>query len=62
MMFINLGWWLLPLVITGIAFFAAWDMTPKNQTGMMAGLDGLVLGAFALIVSLMAWLIWAVLT
>jgi UDP-N-acetylmuramyl pentapeptide phosphotransferase/UDP-N-acetylglucosamine-1-phosphate transferase len=54
-------WWVLPSVITFIAFFAAWALTEPNQSGMMAGFDGLLFGGLALIVSLIAWLIWAVL-
>jgi len=59
---IHLGWWVLPLAISCAAFFASWAATELNQRGMMAGLDGLLFGRLALIVSLIAWLIWAVLT
>lgn len=61
-MVIHLGWWLLPMAITCAAFIASWAATEPNQRGMMAGLDGLFFGGLALIVSLIAWLVWAVLT
>lgn len=59
---ITFGSWLLPLTITCAAFFAAWAVTEPHARGMMGGLDGIIFGALSLIVSLIAWLIWAVLT
>ena len=61
-MTITIGWWALPFVLTCAAFLDAYMAEDKNQRGMMAGLDGIIFGALALIVSLIAWLIWAVLT
>lgn len=59
---ISLGWWLLPLSVTCLAFFFASYWTEPNQRGLGASLDALVFNALALIISLIAWLIWAVLT
>lgn len=57
-------WWLLPLFVTFLAFgWALWtdrDNTP-GPYGAGAFLSAMLYGA-ALIVALVAWLIWAVLT
>lgn len=56
-------WWLLPLFVTVVAFgWAAWadrDNSPGDY-GAGAILSLVIYGA-ATIVSLLAWLIWAVL-
>lgn len=62
---ISLGWWLLPLAITIIAFGgAAWlaaDVRPTAWLDLSA-LAVAVYYGIATIVSLVAWLIWEVLT
>jgi hypothetical protein len=61
---LTLGWWVLPLAVTIGAFaWASWG-SRESGSGGGYGVDPtpvLVLG-LVLIVSLVAWLIWAVLT
>lgn len=61
-MTITLGWWAVPLAITTIAFLASFMADAGGRGGYLSGLDTLIFNALALIVSLIAWLIWAVLT
>lgn len=65
-MTLKIGWWTLPLAATLIAFAWAWwngDYQPATGYGSIGkGFANLFLVAVALIVSLTAWLIWAVLT
>ncbi len=64
---ITFGWWLAPLAVTVGAFVAAHlanpTRTPPTGYGSIGdGLVALVEFGFATIVSLIAWLVWAVLT
>lgn len=63
---IFIGWWILPLTITIAAFsWSTWqqDRSPAYDYGRIGqGIGNAVLHGLALIVSLIAWLIWAVLT
>lgn len=61
---LHLGWWLLPFAVTIAAFvWRYWvhkDDQPSYGYGRIgAGLGELLTLAAALIVSLVAWLIWA---
>lgn len=62
---LSLGWWLAPLAVTIIAFawhFLLWANQPP-PSGYGAIGDGIAATAsflLALVVSLVAWLIWAV--
>jgi len=58
---LTLGWWILPSAITIAAFFAAWCVIDPNQRELTRGLDAVLFGGLALIVSLIAWLVWSVL-
>ena len=58
---LTLGWWLLPLLITCASFFAAWRLIDSNQRKLARWLDAVMFGELALVVSLIAWLFWAVL-
>lgn len=63
---VNFGWWLLPLAVTVAAFgwYALWSMRQPASFGYGRIGDGLahaLLFAAALIASLVAWLIYAVL-
>lgn len=62
---IEIGWWLIPLAISILAFLWAVVATPRSNPGYY-GYGSAIAGLFtyvpALIVSLIAWLIWAVLT
>lgn len=62
---INASWWLFPIAVTIIAFgWAAW-VDRDNQSGgdySFAAIGSAFVYGAALIVSLFAWLIWAVLT
>lgn len=61
-----LGWWLAPLAVTVAAFVAAKFYTRDNPysggyaNAGAAAIDLIVFG-LALIVSLVAWLVWALL-
>lgn len=64
---VSLGWWLVPLAVTIIAFgaYITWEVrtVPSYGYGRIGdGIASAILMAAALIVSLIAWLIWAVLT
>jgi hypothetical protein len=61
-MTITLGWWAIPLAITIIAFLASFMADTRSSSGYLSGIDTLIFNALALIVSLIAWLIWSVLT
>jgi hypothetical protein len=63
---IHLGWWAAPLVVTLMAFgLAAWSSRDDGYRGdyaaVGAGVVGLMMYGAATIVSLLAWLAWAVL-
>lgn len=61
-MTITIGWWLLPLSIT-LASFAWAILTPARKGGdYSVDLFPLFRFAAAVIVSLAAWLVWALLT
>lgn len=60
-MTIYIGWWALPLVLSLVAFFAAW-LSDTDSGGYLSGLDSLIFYFFALIFSLVVWLIWALFT
>lgn len=55
------GWWLLPFIITVAAFCAAY-LTMRNdpQAAMFGPVMWLLLNEAALIVSLIAWLVWSI--
>jgi hypothetical protein len=57
-MTITIGYWIIPLIVTVVAFSLAQYYDPRDQFGI----DGTVYAVLALVVSLIAWLIWAVLT
>lgn len=63
---IRLGWWVLPLLITGAAFL--WALVPRAHDRRSGDYDFTfwLPAAFrfcgAVILSLLVWLIWAVLT
>ena len=64
---IGLGWWLAPLGVTIVAFSWAWflDRPGKSSTAVgniVDALQSMFMFGAAIIVSLLAWLIWAVLT
>ena len=65
---IPMGWWLAPLAFTTIAFATAYCCTPAptRHGGFLPDFGPALIGAmnalFAIIGSLVAWLIWAVLT
>jgi hypothetical protein len=60
---VHLGWWLLPTAITGASLIIAlWMAKPSGRGDYAAIADGfvwLVIMMAALIVSLVAWLLWA---
>lgn len=64
---LTFGWWLAPFAVTCIFFLWAWFVTPPAKQsygyGQAAGgfIDAVMYG-IALIASLIAWLIWALLT
>ena len=60
---ISLSWWLAPLAVTIIAFVVAFAKDDRGPAGDYGGFAqafaSLLLYATAAIVSLIAWLIWA---
>ena len=62
---VSLGWWLLPALVTIAAF--GWsthrqDRSPSGDYGKIGqGIGNAVLHGIALIVSLIAWLVWSIL-
>lgn len=62
---LHLGWWLLPLAVSIAAFLAANLTLPRSPGDDYAGLFDavrlLVQNSLAMSVSLVAWLIWALL-
>jgi len=64
-MTIELGWWLLPLAITIAAYITVWVKCPEKSPGgyipdVVSPLIGVGMLLIATIVSLAAWLVWAV--
>lgn len=65
---ISFGWWLLPLAVTIIAFSICWWVEGYDRRrgyysrSPMEGIVSLVVWSPGIIVSLIAWLIWALLT
>ncbi len=64
---IEMGWWLLPLVITIAAFVVAWGKSPTPKHGsyfpdFISGFFSLGLFLIAIIVSLSVWLIYVLAT
>ena len=58
---IQAGWWLLPAALTLAAFgFAFATSRPSSSPGYGDGIVGVFVYGAALIASLIAWLIWAV--
>jgi len=60
---VTAGWWLLPLAVTIVA--AIWAMkVDTDEAGAYGGgaLHNLMVYMAAAIVTLVAWLVWAVLT
>lgn len=55
-MTITIGWWLVPLIITLIAF--GWCFA-RDSGGGYANIGGFMDFVAALIVSLVAWLAWS---
>jgi len=57
---IKLGWYLIPLAVTIISFIVANNYTYRGSSGYAAiDLEGVVRNAIALIISLIAWLTYA---
>jgi hypothetical protein len=65
-MTIELGWWLAPLAITLTSFFLAERSSPKSSGrdygSIGDGLVGMFYHLLAALLSLSAWLIWALAT
>lgn len=64
---LGLGWWVVPLAINVAVFAAAiWKIPPAEPKGYFPDFGPAIIGliniACATIASLVAWLIWAVLT
>jgi hypothetical protein len=60
---ITIGWWLVPLVATAVACACAyWQSRPNGRPTLGDGIVSLIMWGGAVILSLLAWLIWAVLT
>lgn len=62
-MTITLGWWALPAAITILSIGSAFlpDSSPRGYGDLGSGIVGMFHLLIAVIVSLAAWLLWAVL-
>lgn len=62
-MSLALAWWAFPMAITGCAFaWAALASAPSDRPSYADGVLMIFAYGVALILSLIAWLIWAVMT
>jgi len=61
-MTITIGWWAVPLAITVISFVLAGSYSPRSSGYGYGDITGAFFVLGAIIVSLIAWLIWAVAT
>jgi len=64
---ISFGWWLVPLTVTVVAFVAAYICgaskgPPRGYGDIANGIVNLFVYGAVTVVSLVAWLGWAVLT
>ncbi len=62
---ITFGWWLAPLAVTIVACLAAWilDRKPDHYRASIGdAIASMFVWVPAVFVSLIAWLIWALLT
>ena len=50
----------IPATITFIAFFWAWVIVGRNDTGFLSGLNNLLATVPASLVSLVAWITYAI--
>lgn len=60
-MTISLGWWIAPLVVTLGAFIWALGKSAHTESGYLPVPSATVFLPAATIVSLVAWLVWALL-
>lgn len=60
-MTITVGAWIVPLLITIISIWIAFAETDTRSGGYLAGIEILFYLPLAVIVSLVSWLIWALL-
>lgn len=60
-MTLDIGWWAIPTIITALSF--GWVFaTGANDTSIGGAVASGIMFLLACVVSLIAWLIWAVLT
>jgi hypothetical protein len=58
-MMISVGLWIVPTIATVLAFWTAWI---KRNTGYPATIYNVVRYATAVLVSVVSWLVWALIT
>lgn len=61
-MTVSFGWWLLPAAVTIASYLWAWLSNRGSRPSFGDDVIALILYGAATIASLVAWLIWAVLT
>ena len=59
---ITIGWWFVPLLVTFAAFYFAGSRLDDGGGDYHFPVDIFIYGPLAIIVSIVAWLIWAVFT
>ena len=59
---VSFGWWLLPAAVTIASYLLAWLANRGSRPSLGDAFVALIYYGAATIASLIAWLIWAVLT
>lgn len=63
---IEFGWWLIPAIITAISFIIAFWRSDKSYAHGLSALGQAMSNAFlylfALVASLISWLVWSLIT
>lgn len=58
---ITIGWWIIPLLLTAVAIVWAFVAGSDNGGGFMSGIGVFFTLVPALIISLVAWIVYAIL-
>ncbi|PCJ88601.1 MAG: hypothetical protein COA54_02470 [Thiotrichaceae bacterium] len=59
---VTAGWWLLPFLITLIAYAWAWRVTPDADESFLSGIEGIYTFGLATFASLVVWVVFLAVT